>query len=48
MNVLLGFILGVFLVAGALARRGREFPFRWLFVITALVAVSFYSLRVLS
>jgi hypothetical protein len=48
MKVLLGFLLGVFILAGALEARGGRLPFRWLFAITTLVAMSFYSLRVLS
>jgi hypothetical protein len=47
MKMLLGFILMVFMLSAALERRGGELTFRWLFVLTAFVALSFYSLRVL-
>jgi len=47
MKVLLGFIVFVFVLSAILERRGRDFPFVWLFAITAFIAASFYSLRVL-
>ena len=48
MTVLLGFLFGVFVLAASFERSGRPFPFRWLMLLTTIVAASFYSLRVLS
>ena len=48
MMVLLGLLLGIFLLAASSESRGRELPARWLFAISALAAVSFYSVRALS
>ena len=48
MIVLLGFLGGVFVLSASLQSRRRPFRTTWLLVITTVVAVSFYSLRVIS
>lgn len=48
MTVLLGFLFGVFVLAASLERSGRPFHFRWLLLLSTVVTMSFYSLRVLS
>jgi hypothetical protein len=45
-KVFLAFLVGVFLVSAAFQGRGRHFQLRWLVMATAIVAASFYSLRV--
>jgi hypothetical protein len=47
-KVFLAFLVGVFVVSAAFQGRGRQFQLRWLVIATAIVAGSFYSLRVAS
>jgi hypothetical protein len=47
-KVFVVFILAVFVLSAALENRGSSLSFRWLFMLTAVVAMSFYSLRVLT
>ena len=48
MKVFVVFLLAVFVLSAALERRGSALSFRLLFMMTAVVAMSFYSLRVLT
>ncbi len=48
MIVLVGFLLSVFLISAMREGQGRRFSTRWLFLYTLVVAMSFYSIRVIS
>lgn len=48
MIVLVGFLIVVFLVSATREAQGRRFSNRWLFAFTLAVALSFYSIRVIS
>lgn len=48
MRVFLGFLLFVFVIAAVAERRGGQLRVRTLLVLTTIVGLSFYSLRVMS
>jgi hypothetical protein len=48
LKVLLVFFIGVFVAAGWLERHRHQVGTKWLVAATMVVAVSFYSLRVMS
>ena len=48
MTVFVGFLLSVFVIAAAFERRGKQIRLRTMMFMTTIVAMSFYSLRVMS